>query len=56
MTKITDIKEKISIPDNVDTSLEKEIITIKGSKGSLSRIFSHPKININICDKIVEIQ
>ena len=51
MAKIPDIKEEIKIPDGVEASKnDKGEITIKGEKGSLNRVFSHPKINIKIKD------
>jgi large subunit ribosomal protein L6 len=56
MTKISDIKEEITIPDVVEVTYENEILTVKGEKGSLSRIFSHPRINIKVNNKIIEIQ
>jgi len=56
MTKIADIKEEITIPDTVVVAYHNETLTLKGEKGSLSRIFSHPKININVNDKVIEIQ
>ena len=55
MTKIADIKEKITIPDNVEVTFHNETLTFKGEKGSLSRVFSHPKININVNNKVIEI-
>jgi large subunit ribosomal protein L6 len=56
MTKIADIKEKITIPDIVEVTFDKETLTIKGEKGSLSRIFSHPRITIKVNNKVIEIQ
>jgi len=56
MTKIADIKEEIAIPNVVEVTYDNEILTIKGEKGSLSRIFSHPRINIKVNDKTIEIQ
>jgi large subunit ribosomal protein L6 len=56
MAKITEIKEQVTIPDGVTATIEKDIITIKGEKGELSRAFSHPKISVKINGKVVEIQ
>ena len=50
MTKISDIEEKIPIPEDVDVSLEDVRLTVKGEKGTLSREFSHPQIKISISD------
>ena len=55
MGKLTDIKIEISIPENIDISIENDLITIKGDKGTISKSFSHPKININLKDKKVAI-
>jgi large subunit ribosomal protein L6 len=56
MTKIADIKEKITIPDIVEVTFDKETLTVKGEKGSLSRIFSHPRITIKVNNKVIEIK
>jgi large subunit ribosomal protein L6 len=56
MVNITELKEQVTIPDDVTLTIEKDIITIKGEKGELSRTFSHPKISVKINGKVVEIQ
>ena len=56
MVNITEIKEQVTIPDSVTATIEKDIITIKGEKGELSRTFLHPKISVKINGKVVEIQ
>ena len=55
MAKIQEIKEKIILPEGVNATLENEILVIKGEKGNLSRIFSHPKINLKITGNVIEI-
>ncbi|MEA3458113.1 MAG: 50S ribosomal protein L6 [Candidatus Thermoplasmatota archaeon] len=55
MAKIFDIKEEITIPNGVEVTLDNDTITVKGEKGSLSRTFSHPKIDIKVKDGGVEI-
>lgn len=55
MAKIFDIKEKITIPNGIEVTLDNDTITVKGEKGSLSRTFSHPKIDIKVKDGVVEI-
>lgn len=55
MGKLTDIKIEISIPEDIDITIENYLITIKGEKGTISKSFSHPKININLKDKKVVI-
>ena len=49
------IKEQITIPEGVTATLEKDFLIIKGEKGELRRIFSHPKINIKINGNVIEI-
>ncbi len=56
MAKTVEIKEQITIPENVEVKIENNIVTLKGEKGELSRFFSHPKINMKINGKNVEIQ
>jgi large subunit ribosomal protein L6 len=53
--KQEEVKEKITLPEGVNATLDNEIITIKGEKGELSRTFSHPKISIKINGNIIEI-
>jgi len=55
MTKKEDIKETITIPDDVTVNMQDKTITIKGEKGEISRTFSHPKIDIKINGKKIEI-
>ena len=55
MTKISDIKELISIPDSVKVEIDEGKITVKSDKGELSRYLYHPKISIKINNKIIEI-
>ena len=51
MPRILEIKEEIVIPDGIEANLTNKTLNIKGEKGSLSREFSHPKIEIKIQDK-----
>lgn len=55
MVRVAEIKEQIKIPDGVTVTLEKDILTVKGDKGDLKRIFSHPKINVKVNGNLVEI-
>jgi ribosomal protein L6P/L9E len=48
MARIAEIKKEITIPDNVEITLENNNLTVKGENGSLSRVFSHTKINLKI--------
>jgi len=51
MSRISDIKEEIVIPEGIEVTLTKNTLSIKGEKGELTRDFSHPKIQISIKDK-----
>ena len=55
MARTAEIKEQITIPDGITVTLENDILTIKGEKGKLSRIFSHPKIDVKVTGNVVEI-
>jgi len=55
MVKMAEIKEQITIPENVEVKMENQILTLKGEKGELSKNFSHPIINIKLNGKNVEI-
>ena len=55
MTYIEKTKLDVNIPDNVKVVIENNIINIKGEKGELKRFFSHPKIELKINNKILEI-
>jgi len=55
MTNIEKIKLDIKIPDDVKVTIENNTIYIKGEKGELTRYFSHPKIDLKINNKILEI-
>ncbi len=55
MARITEIKEEIIIPDNVEITLESDNLTVKGEKGSISRIFSYPKIDLKIESNVIKI-
>lgn len=41
-------EEKFSLPEGVSATMSNGIITIKGSKGEVSKSFLHPLINIKI--------
>lgn len=55
MVKIAEIKEQITIPDGVTASFENNEIKIKGEKGELTRIFIHPKIDVKVNGKNIEV-
>jgi len=55
MKKKKELREKITIPDNVEITLENNNVTVKGEKGTVSRAFSHPEIHLKIDGKIMEV-
>ncbi len=48
MAKLPDIKEEIIVPESVKATLEDKTVTITGEKGTISRVFSHPKLTITV--------
>lgn len=55
MARIAELKEKIELHEGVTVIKENESLIIKGEKGELKRIFSHPKVNIKINADNIEI-
>jgi large subunit ribosomal protein L6 len=55
MTYIEKTKSDVKIPDGVKIKIENNNIITKGEKGELIRYFSHPKIELKINDKVLEI-
>jgi large subunit ribosomal protein L6 len=49
------LNENIEVPENVEIAQEDLVLIVKGEKGTLSRLFSHPKIKINFSDKNIKI-
>jgi len=54
-TKKTEIKDKVTIPDNLQFTLENNVLTIKGEKGQLSRDFAQPQITLKANGRVIEI-
>ncbi len=55
MVKIPELKEQIPVPENIEINLDNNCLTIKGEKGELKKVFSHPKIAIKTKDKNIEL-
>ncbi len=55
MSKLPEMKKHVEIPEKVTIEKNNDTITVKGEKGELFRNFSHPKINLAVKDKTVEI-
>ncbi len=54
-TKKTEIKEKVTIPDNLQFTLENNVLMLKGEKGQLSKNFTYPNVTLKVNDKVIEI-
>jgi large subunit ribosomal protein L6 len=55
MEKTSQIKEEIKIPDGIQITIEGKTVHVKGQKGSLSKILSHPKLTITVHGSVVRI-
>ena len=55
MAAVTEIREKIEIPNGVEITIDEKTVHVKGEKGSLSKMLSHPRIDITVKNNIVEI-
>ena len=56
MPRLEEIKDSYTFPDDVEVSFENNVLKVKGEKGELSRVFSNPRININLKGKVLMIQ
>jgi large subunit ribosomal protein L6 len=52
---MAEINEKIPIPEGVSANIQNKILTVKGDKGENTRAFIHPKIDMKINEKLIEI-
>ena len=41
------------MPENVEFNMDKDTVTLKGEKGEVSKVFSHPHVSISYKDKIL---
>ncbi|HIH28807.1 MAG TPA: 50S ribosomal protein L6 [Thermoplasmata archaeon] len=55
MAKTAEIKEGIKIPDGVQITVEGKTVSVKGQKGSISKLLSHPKIDLAVNGNMVQI-
>ena len=55
MSSITEMIEKIEIPDGVEIIIDEKTVNVKGEKGSISKTLSHPRIDLKVDGKLVEI-
>jgi large subunit ribosomal protein L6 len=55
MEKKATIKEEIKIPDGVQITIDGKTIQVKGQKGALAKVLSHPKIQVSVSGNVVQI-
>ena len=55
MPRDPEIKELITPPENVEFTVDKNIVTVKGLKGELSKNLTYPKISITLKNNTIEI-
>jgi large subunit ribosomal protein L6 len=48
MTKTIEKELEIKIPDGINISIENHVVNVKGEKGSISKLLSHPRIKIDV--------
>jgi len=56
MAEESKLKQEISVPDAVTASFKGNTLHIKGEKGELSRVFSHPDFTISVVKDTISIQ
>ncbi len=49
------IRREIKIPEGVEVRLENEELVVKGPKGELRRVFSHPRVRVEVADGVVSV-
>ena len=55
MAKTADIIEEIKVPDGVQITIEGKTVHVKGQKGTMSKLLSHPKIDLAMKNNAVQI-
>jgi large subunit ribosomal protein L6 len=55
MVKTAEIKEEIKIPDGVQITVKEKTVSVKGQKGSMSKLLFHPKINLAVNGNMIQI-
>jgi large subunit ribosomal protein L6 len=55
MEKKSSIKEEIKIPNGIQVTIEGKTVHVKGEKGSIQKILSHPKIQLTVNSDVVQI-
>jgi len=55
MAKKPGIKEEVKIPDGVQITIEGKMVQVKGQKGTMSKLLSHPLIEVAVKGDIAQI-
>jgi len=55
MVKIIDMKEIVKIPEGVQVTIQGKTVQVKGSKGTVSKELSHPRVTLTLKDSTIEI-
>jgi large subunit ribosomal protein L6 len=55
MEKKATIKEEIKIPAGVSVTIEGKTVHVKGQKGSMSKVLTHPRILLTVTGNVVQI-
>ena len=53
--KPTEMKEIVKIPEGIEVTFDQNMVRVKGAKGTVSRILSHPRVQMKLHENIVEI-
>lgn len=51
--KLKKMQEEIEIPAGVEAQVDKNLVTIKGKKGELKKMFPHHKVNLERKEKMI---
>ena len=55
MAKTADIKEEVKILDGIQISLEGKMVQVKGQKGTMSKLLSHPMIDLAVKGNVITV-
>lgn len=55
MTRVSEMKETVKIPEGVSATLEGKTLQMKGPKGMLSKQLTHPRITLTLTGNTLEI-
>merc|ERR1712141_618917 len=49
--KVINTHQSVTVPDDVDVTVKSRVVTVKGPRGTLSKSFKHPAVDISMPDK-----